>query len=281
MVTLSKTIKVRSNGGVEIPSPVNPGEYRRLDENLVVPSVGKFVQIKPWNQLEGYLDNAKPYPEMFTPSRGLLLRDPQGREYSYVALPEAWQWFLWEFWKWASQGRLPVGKIERFYSRPSNYRTFAETTPGSLTYVYVDMVEAHRAFTEAGSPEAGSRDWVTERNLNAKDYEWLFNPTCNAMVKVIRTIGVYHEVEALDVLKPPPTIEWVAQRPWLYFWATQHDKYNGSTRFPQIRNANAVHGLPPAGTPSPLLSLGGTIKILKSSCDPLTNGQSWTPYRKL
>jgi len=141
------------------------------------------------------------------------------------------------------------------------------------------MVEAHRAFTEAASPEAGARDVVTGRNMsNPKNYEWLFNPTCGAMIKVLRTVGQYYEIEALDVLKPPPPIEEVIAKPWLYFWCTQWSKYEGSSRFPQIKNANAVQGLPKAGTPSPLMSKGGTIKVLKSSCTELINGASWSPY---
>jgi len=251
--------------------------YQRIDENLTVPEVGRYVRLKHWDEL-GHDWNVDPYPEMFIPSLGLLTVGPDGRKYDYVEMPDAWQWFLWHFWDWASQYRLPKGKIESFYTRPGNFRTFANATPGSLTHVYVDMVEAHRAFTEAGSPEAGNEDVVTGRNLGAKGYEWLFNPTGGTMGRVTRVLGVYYEIEALDVLKPPPSIEYVAARPWLYFWCTQYGKFTGSTRFPQIKNANEVHGLPPAGIPSPLMSKGGTIRVLRSSCVELQNGQAWSPY---
>lgn len=277
MATLSKTIHTFSDGSV-LSSNLS-SDYVRLDENLKVPLSGNFVQLKHWDELNKG-DNKNSFPEMFTPECGLLAKDPDGRVYDYVEMPESWQWFLWDFWNWASQYKLPKGKIEEFYTRPNNFRTFARATPGSQTYVYVDMVEAHRAFTEAGSPEAGSKDVVTGRNLSAKkSYEWLFNPTGGAMVKVLRTLGTYYEIEALDVLKPPPSIQWVVERPWLYFWCVQWGKYSGATRFPQIKNANAVHGLPPAGTPSPLLSKGGSLKVLRSSCTPLKNGDTWTPYR--
>lgn len=256
---------------------VTTSTYKRLDENLRVPDVGQFVQIKHWDEL-GKI-NKNEFPEMINVSMGLLLRDPNGRAYDYVEMPDSWQWFLWSFWDWASAYKLPRGKIEEFYQRPNNPRTFAKTTPGSLSYVYVDMVEAHRAFTEAGSPEAGARDVVTNRNMsNPKAYQWLFFPTGGAMLKVVREVSKYYEVEALDVLKPPPSIEYVTSRPWLYFWCTQYGKYTGSTRFPQIKNANAVHGLPPVGTPSLLMSKGGTFRILKTSCRILKNGATWTPY---
>lgn len=273
---------LRANfGGTEkvYTEDIGLGDYKRLDESLVVPSDwGMYVRLKHWDEL-GRGENIKDYPEMFNPGDGLLLRDPAGVAYDYVELSDNWQWFLWDFWDWASQYRLPRGKIEGFYQRPGNERTFARTTPGSLTYVYVDMVEAHRAFTEAGSPEGGFRDVVTGRNLSfPRNYQWLFNPTGGAMVKVTRILGNYYEIEALDVLKPPPPISYVVARPWLYFWCTQFSKLGGTTRFPQIKVANAVHGLPSAGIPSPLMSKGGTFKVKVTSCVPLSPGHPWSPY---
>ena len=254
--------------------------YFPRDINLKVPNDGgQYVRLKHWDELNRG-DNVPPFPEMFNPNCGLLLRDPDGRQYEYVEMPNDWQWLLWNFWDWASQYKLPKGKIEGFYKRPGNERTFARTTPGSLTNVYVDMVEAHRAFTESASPEGGFRDVVTNRNMNnPKNYQWLFDPTGGAMVKVKRVLGAYYEIEALDVLKPPPSIEYIVARPWLYFWCTQFGKLVGSTRFPQIKNANEVNGLPPAGIPSLLMSKGGTIRVLKNSCVLLVNGQSWSPYK--
>jgi len=115
-----------------------PAEYKRLDENLRVPDVGKFVQIKHWDEFGRY--NVNEYPEMVNASMGLLLQDPNGRIYDYVEMPDSWQWFLWSFWDWASGYKLPRGKVEGYYQRPNNFRTFAKTTPGSLTYVYGDTV---------------------------------------------------------------------------------------------------------------------------------------------
>ena len=258
--------------------------YVPLDIDLVVPNDGReYVRLKHWDELGselGFGDNDDPWPEMFTPGCGLKLRDPNGRQYEYVELTDEWLWFLWYWWDFTSQYKLPKGKIESFYTRPGNERTFAKTTPGSLTYVYVDMLEAHRAFTEAGSPEGGFRDPVTNRNMNHPgNVQWLFDPTCGALGRVKQELGTYLELEALDVLLPPPTVESVFARPWLYFWCTQFGKFIGSTRFPQIKNANAVHGLPPQGIPSPLLSIGGSIKVLRTSCVPLVPGQAWSPYK--
>lgn len=262
-------------------------EYIRLDENLRVPTEGRFVALKHWEDFEGKGDNKNEFPEMFNASMGLELREskdgvfnPQGRVYTYVELEHQWQKFLWDVFEWSAQYRLPKGKITGYYSKPSNNRTFAHTTPGSQTYVYVNMVEAHRAFTEAASPEAGARDVITGRNMNnPRDYEWLCFPTGGNMLKVIRDAGLYYEIEAIDLLKPPPSIQYIAERPWLRFWCTQWGKYSGSTRFPQIKVANAFHGLPAAGIASPLLSKGGVFRVLKKSCVELKNGSPWSPYK--
>jgi hypothetical protein len=258
---------------------ISRGAYQRLDDGLTVPNDGgRYVRLKHWDEL-GRGDNVNPFPEIMDKSCGLLTRDPSGREYDYVPLPDEWQWFLWRFWDWSSQYKLPRGRIEEFYKRPGNERTFARTTPGSLSYVYVDMVEAHRAFTESASPEGGFRDVVTSRNMsNPKPYAWLFRPTGGAMCRVIGSIGAYYTLEAIDALSPVPAVEDIVPRPWLYFWCTQYGKYIGSTRFPQIKTANAINGYPPAGIASPLLSMGGSIKMLKSSCVELTAGQAWSPY---
>lgn len=277
MANLTRTISIKSNGDFSIP----PKEYARLDQNLRVPTDGgRYVQVKHWNELPNGGDNVKAYPEIIDKSDGILTVDPNGRDYAYAELSDSWEWAMWYFWEWAGQKSLPKGRIESYYTRPGNTRIFANTTPGSLTYVYVDMMEAHRAFTDAGSPEAGARDVVTQRNMTArKNIEWLCRPTGGALLKVTKIVGVYYEIEALDLLKPPPAIDYIASRPWLYFWCTQWGKYIGSSRFPQIKNAYEIQGLPPAGTPSPLLSLGGTFRIKKSSCtDFLTPGQEWTPY---
>lgn len=254
--------------------------YTRMDTGLSVPPVGTFVQLKHWGEL-GRGGNIDEYPEMFTPTMGLDLLDPDGRRYDYVELSDAWMQFQWRFWDWNSQYHLRVDKELIPYQKPGNDRTFYEAVPGSLTSVYVSMGEAHRAFTEAGSREAGARDPVLGLNMsNPRNVEWLCNPTCGALLKVLAVDGIYFEIEALDLLKPPPSLLEVITKPWLYFWCTQWSDVTGSTRFPQIKTANAVHDLPEAGVASLLFSKGGRIRVKRSSCGvPLVNGQRWSPYQ--
>jgi len=264
-----------------------PLPYVRMDQNLRVPLVGDFIQLKTWDQL-GKGDNVKPYPQIFNPGMGLLLReskdgvwDPDGKVYEYVELEDEWLWFLHNFWDWNSQYRLlKNGKIEGTYKRPGNFRTFYKTTPGSVLDVYRYMTEAHVWATEGGSREAGSRDPVMKVNMSAREnIKWLFDPMGLGVFKRIGSTGTHWLVEAIDVLKPPPTMEHIAQNPHLMFWCNQWGKYSGATRFPQIANANKVVGLSEAGTASPFFSKGGVVAIAKKSCVVLQNGAPWSPYR--
>lgn len=261
--------------------------YVRMDQGLRVPMTGDYIQLKSWDQL-GKGDNKNPFPQIFNPSMGLLLREskdgiwnPEGKVYEYVELEDEWLKFLYDFWDWNSQYRLsPNGKIEGTYQRDGNFRTFYKTTPGSVLDVYRYMTEAHVWATEGGSREAGSRDPVMKVNMNAKEnIKWLCDPMGLNLLKRIGSTGTHWLCEAIDLLKPPPTMDHLAKNPHLIFWCNQWGKYSGATRFPQISNANKVNGLPEAGTASPLLSKGGVIAIAKRSCNVMPNGASWSPYR--
>ena len=261
--------------------------YVRMDQGLRVPLTGDYVQLKSWDQL-GKGDNKNPFPQIFNPSMGLLLREskdgiwnPQGKVYEYVELTDEYMQFLYDFWDWNSQYRLsPHGKIEGTYKRPGNFRTFYKTTPGSVLDVYRYMTEAHVWATEGGSREAGSRDSVMKVNLDAdENIKWLYDPMGLNLLKRIGSTGTHWLIEAIDTLKPPPSIAEVASKPHWYFWCNQWGKYSGATRFPQIANANAVNGLPAAGTASPLFSRGGVIAVAKKSCNVMQNGAPWSPYR--
>lgn len=265
---------------------VRYSELRRRDVGLRAPADGQYVQIKHDWEVAGTsraLGYDYAFPAIVNKSWGLKTQY-NGREYDYVPLPEAWQWFLWDLWKWSVDGLIPGGKIEYFYKKPRNERTFAYATPGTLTWYYVNMVEAHRAWTEAGSPEAGFRDYVTGRNPTAQPYQWLFRTTTGNLCKVIRTIGTLVEVEALDATKPPPPLEWLVTQPHLLHWATEvgPNQYPNGTfpvsNFPQAEVVSQMHGLPFMGTPIPFLSLGGSIILDKKATSPVENGDSYSPY---
>ncbi len=254
--------------------------YVPQDQNLVVPpaEAGSFVQLRHWDELGGG-DDETPIPEMLTPAHGLELRDLDGKQYEYAELSKKWQFRMKEWWDYNSQYRLPEGEVTGTYTRPGNDRTFYSATPGSLTALWIKITEAHIAFTEGGSREAGSRDDVLGVNLGArKAIEWLCNPCCGNVLRRLRTDGAWYDIEALNLLQDPPPLSYIVARPWLRFWCTQYSHKQGGTRFPHIKNVNAVWGLPPQGVASLLLSKGGVIRVKKSSCKVLTNGAPWSPY---
>lgn len=264
--------------------------FSRPDASLRVPipPPGKvFVRIKHAYEMFGEPTNkgiGKAVPEIVNKDWGLVTKY-NGREYDYVELEDRWQWFIWNLLDWGSGFSLPRGKIEGYYQKPGNDRTFAIATPGSLTWAYVNLVEAHRAFTEDASPEGGFRDAVTGRNLeNPEAYNWLLRPT-GGHLALAKAVGSYYELDAIDLLEPCPEIEEVVQKPWLYFWATEAtvqqypDKRWGVSMFPQIKTVfRDFMGYPISGTPCPFFSLGGTVRIKKTSCLILSPGGGWSPY---
>lgn len=283
------TLHLQTNQGAIIlkEKPI----WTRKDANLRVPDDGQiYVQIKhDWEVLghprqyeEG--QTAKyPFPAVVNTKWGLLT-SYNSRVYDYLDVPDDWQWFFWRFLDWASGYQLPRGEIIRFYTKPSNSGLFAECTPGSLMWVYVNMIEKSRSHTDAAAPEVGARDVVTGRNLESpKPWKWLARPT-TGHVSVAYDAGTHWRLPALDLLKPPPTIEDVERNPSWYCWGTEitttklsNGRYVVSN-YPQIEVAFRRLGLGVAGTPLPVISLGGSYLIKKSACRVLTPGASWSAY---
>lgn len=270
-------------------------EFKLKDVNLIVPSVSgkKFVQIKhDWDvtggsRAEGYKYS---FPAVVNKAWGLLTKYQDG-VYDYVEIPDIWAKFFWDLWDWASGYQLPKGKIESFYTTNTNTGIYAKATPGTLTWVYINMIEKSRSHTDSYAPEVGARDIITGRNLeNSRRWEWLFRPTTGQMGMVKADRGTYWELDALDILKPPPSISVIENSPWLYGWATEISPYPispqpyqrwGVSNYPQIEVAFREHdnlkNVKP-GIPIPLLSKGGSILIKKTSCVELVAGSSWSPY---
>lgn len=270
---------------------LGPRVWTRKDTNLRVPNDGQtYIQIKhDWEvlghprQFEDEQNVRYPFPAVVNKKWGLLTTY-NGRAYDYLDIPDVWQWFFMDFWNWASGYLLPAGKIERFYSKPNNSGVFAECTPGSLTWVYVNMIEKSRSHTDAAAPEVGARDVVTKRNLNAAyPWKWLARPT-TGHVSLAMDAGSYWRLPALDLLKMPPSLGEVEMNPSWYCWGTEitttelPDKRYVVSNYPQIEVAFRYLGLGIAGTPLPIVSLGGSYLIKKSACRVLTPGASWSPY---
>lgn len=273
---------------ITIPPP-NNGEFVRPDINLRVPNTGRFVQIKhDWEIIDPktgqyYEPRSKNYkyafPAIVNKQWGLKTFY-EGREYAYVPLPVKWQFFLWDIWNWSTGYLLPKGEITGYYTPSSNSGIFANTTPKSLTYYYVNMVEKSRAFTDSWSPEVGGYDAVTGRNVGAKPYEWLMRTTTGNMCEVEKIVGRDIYLKALDITKDPPSLEWLINHPQYLHWATEvsgtplPDKRYTVSNFPQAETCLGK----PSGVPIPFMSLGGSIVLDKFSVRELQNGQKYSPY---
>ena len=261
------------------------------DEGLRVPSVGRYVQIlHDWVVYDGVTRQIAqgnplyPVPAVVNKNWGILTKY-NDVVYDYVPMPDEWQWFLWDLFNWGSGYKLPIGRIESFYTKTTNSGIWANTTKGSLTSVYVTMIEKSRSHSDSYPPEVGARDVVTRRNLlNPRNYEWLCRPTTGQLGKIKADLGSEWELETLDITKPPPPVEGLAQH--LFGWATEIT----TVKLPDSRYVVSDYAFidqalkvvnpdsPRTGTPIPFISKGGSIRIKKSVCGLLENGASWSPY---
>lgn len=257
----------------------------RKDDNLRVPDDGnQYVQIlddtavlgAPRQYTEDGLSASYPFPAVVNTKWGLITKH-NDQVYDYVPVEDRWQRWMYEFWDWSSGYMLPTGEKVGIHVNPKNPSIiYTDYTPGSLIALYAGMIMDAKSHTDSASPETGARDVVTGRNLsNPKPYEWLCRPTTGALLKV-RDNGSQWIADAIDLLAPCPNVDILP--PHLYFWATQIHIDGNTSRYPDVKNALEIHGLPPAGTPMPLFSLGGSFLIRKSACKPLVNGQEWSPY---
>jgi len=248
----------------------------RKDVDLRVPYDGRYVQIR--HDLITVIGD--PIPAVVNKGFGLLTEDSNGTVYDYVPLEDRWQWWMYDFVDWGSGRMLPEGEFMEFYTLTKNSEDviYSRYTPGSLKSLYAEKIKDAKSHSDSFSPEVGARDVVTGRNLSSRPYEWLCRPTLGALLKVIGEYGVYWIIEAIDLYKPCPDPDFMP--PHLMFWATQIDGFGRVTRYPDVKNEFEVWGIPPAGTPMPLLSLGGKFKIKKTSCTAiLPGGSAWSPYK--
>ena len=207
------------------------------------------------------------------------------RMYDYVTMPVQWQWWMYELYRAAVLGPIPDGEFLRSYPDPKKPNIiYSDYTPGSAKWLYADMMKIARQWTDADPIEAGYSDAVTGRNPGKKAYSYLFKTNLGNIYRVIAEDTTWWTVEAIDLLKPPPVVSDVLGKPWLTHWATNQgvDKLPDGTykvsRFPQVNAVSELNGYPDSGTPCPVLSWGGTIKVLKARTRVLQGGQSFSPY---
>jgi len=255
------------------------------DRNLVVPP-GRFAQVlhdfelppeyKPRQLTTGFPDPVnKPLPAT-CPTDGIY----NGTKFGDTGQPlsKEWQFWLFNFLKWQLDYRAPDGEVLYHYEErkpdvpvPPTPYTFVKCTENSVMQAYVNLVEDHRAFTDTNAPENGYTDYVTGRNLSAnKPYKWKPLLMNGNIIKIVGEYKDWYIFEALDFLKPPPTLEYIIERPWLYQWATEQttvklpDGRWVVSSFPQIKVICDALGFPRMGTAVPIGSLGGVNWVKKS-----------------
>jgi len=194
----------------------------------------------------------------------------KGRFDRFNAIPEDWQWLLYDVFTFFS----PEMSEE---VRKEAWESFTADT---------------RAITDKHAAENGYINFPSGRNLNdpygkgpMQFKELAFGGN---ILRIIGETDSTYFVEAFDPTKPAPTLEWVLEnKPYLIQWATTtqcyriNDRWDGvesAKHFPQIRDAQNNR----TGTPFLLFGLNGKIEFWKShatkKCLDLVRIESGTKY---
>ncbi len=256
-------------------------EFKRLDIGIPVPDDGVYWMIQHEMPLFGETrlagnETKDAIPAVANRDWGIeTLAKANG---DYYPISDIWQRWFYEFWDWASGNRLPAGVQIGEHRNPMNHDiVYQDYTAGSLKSLYAGLIMDAKSHTDSYSPESGARDVVTGRNpTSPRPWEWLCRPCTGALLKQDALLGTRLRIKCIDLYKAPPPVE--SLQPWQYYYGTQVHMDGSVTRYPDVKNAFAVHGWPPVGTAMPLVAPGGYFYINRSACVPLKAGDTWKPY---
>lgn len=262
----------------------NVNKFIRYDIGMPVPDDGyQYVMVNHEMPLFGETrhggnkpNETDPRPAIVNASWGIkTLASANG---DYYPITNEWQRWFYNFWDKHSGYILPTGKAEGTYINKRNPNIiYTSYTLGSKLALYAGMIMDAKSHTDSMSPETGGRDVVTGRNLHSsRVWEWLCRPTTGALLRVLSRNGSVLKIEAIDLWKPMPDVDTLPLH--LFYFGTQVAIDGKVTRYPDVKNAFEVHGLPPAGTAMPLVAPGGYFYINRSACIELQAGQIWQPY---
>lgn len=256
--------------------------FKRLDVGLPVPNDGYSYVMSQHEILlfgetrHGDSNQTDPRPAVVNANWGIrTLAQANG---DYYPIQDHWQEWFYKFWDMASGYNLPVGEKIGTHINPRNPNIiYDDYTPGSKLGLYAGMIMDAKSHTDSMSPETGGRDVVTGRNLSSsRPWEWLCRPCTGALLRVIERIGSVLKIQAIDLNDTPPNVNDL--QIWQFYFGTQVHIDGRVTRYPDVKEAFEVHGLPPAGTAMPLIAPGGYFYIDRDKCVELQAGQMWTPY---
>lgn len=238
-----------------------------------VPASGKFVQVrhdwqtsrwsyKPRALTIGYSPNHNPegaYPDTFP-------MDGCGPD-EFTPLTEPVQRLWFECLRKASLYRIPVSElISRWAIITSDGR--ALTDDHAWNHVESNNTDTNRMFA----------DYIQRLNLsNPKPMAQKCLTMGGNILKVYGETSTHYLVEAIDTVSSP-SIESLWGKWWLIHWGTQSTiKPYGSgwkiTDWSWLNYDNV-----PYGVPFLLFGDGGTNRIRKEYCKPISNGDTYTPY---
>jgi len=164
---------------------------------------------------------------------------------------------------------------QRFYWRFLIRTSHACATGGQYHTVFGDITAERKALVFHGITH-GFTDYINGVNLeNQNPIKQRGLLMGGSLVK--RKYG--DVIEALDLSQPPPTVNWLLARPWLWGWATviegktrNSDKTWPVSKWPQLKPFGGW------GVPYLIIGPNGENRVLSEDLIRLENGITYSPY---
>jgi len=216
-------------------------------DTITVPSSGKFARVAhDWERPNW---GEKPRSLKERPETVPMMMKPAS-----LPLTKEWQKFWWKF------------IINQSYST---------LTGGQYHTAWGDITAERKAFIFHGITH-GYTDYITGVNLSNNDPMKQKGLLMGGSLVKRKYGGV---IEALDLSQPPPTVQWLLQRPWLWGWATVIEGRNKNTdgtwpvsKWPQLKPFGGW------GVPYLIIGPNGENKVHIEDLIPLKNGTVYSPY---
>jgi hypothetical protein len=285
------------------------------DEDLVVPSSGKFYRILHDAEIYGYpRQKFVQHKNREVPATRPLWGAKKLPTSDFYPMLTSWQFRLYELFR-ATVGEIPEdGDVEYWwYEDPEKHGkriickkgtpySYPQYYEGTLKDAYMSFIEDHRAFTDRHAFNTDEK-WYREDVIginpkNPKPYMFKALTTTGNIVKVldVQPEGIdtkkFFAIETFDFSKDAPSIGWILNnKPYLIWWATEQGGFDRElskdssgkrrwtvARFPQLKRVCRKYGLAEVGTPYFAMGNNGYNLIEKAHVAPIKNGEKYKPY---
>jgi len=239
----SKRVLTFTDGGViAVPEPVN---------YITVPDDGyEYIRVlHDWEHREW---DGKPRTKTATPEIVSLYK------HEFIDLTEPWQRRWFAAIEWASNGTMTSGQLKTAWS---------------------DVTAERKALTDMHGLRHKRTDYILGLFLSStKKIAQRTATFGGSLLRLRSAYGSEYQVDALNVLQPPPPLEELVEQPYYMNWLTEivnvklPDKTYKASRWPQLKHWGRW------GVPYFIISRDGKKSILKKRATIVEPGSTFAVY---